>query len=114
EKALAAVAEASIAVMLAQRPAQRVEAVFGADDAAQIARHLALREDGRAILLVELQHLTRSLPQRQTHGDDAAGRGAGNEIEIVMDGLAQPILDLGQKRRGKHAFDAAAVNGENS
>src|SRR6185312_11697783 len=72
------------------------------------------RENAGAGLLVELQHLARGHAQAEPDGDDAAGRGAGDEVEIFIDRLAQPVLDLGEKGRRKDALDAAAIDGEDT
>ena len=51
---------------------------------------------------------------RQAQGDDAAGRGAGNQVEVVADGLAVQamLFQPGQDDGGENAFDPAAVDGK--
>ena len=114
EQALAAVAEEAAAEGPTDDVAQRLEAVFGAQQAAQIAGESARLEDARAELLVELQQLAGGQPEPEPDGEDAASRRTGDQVEIIVDRLADAILDLRQERGREDALDAAAIDGQDT
>src|SRR6185437_9821551 len=107
-------AEPAVAERLADDLAHRLEAVLGAQQPAQMAGDARRFEDAGAELLVELQELAGGEAKAQPDGDDAARRRSGDEVEIVIDRLAQPVLDLGQEGGGKDALDAAAIDGQDA
>jgi len=68
-----------------------------------------LVEDRRALLHVELEDLAGGQPEAESDGDDAAGRGASNEVEIAADRMFEMLFETRKERGRKNAADAAAV-----
>ena len=54
----------------------------------------AVRENARAMLLVEVQHFSRCHPCRESERDDRAGQGANNEVEVVRQALTSMLLEV--------------------
>ncbi|KFB69568.1 MAG: hypothetical protein CAPSK01_000627 [Candidatus Accumulibacter vicinus] len=99
--------------------AQRAGVVFGAQHA---LAEQALREDLAAELTVLGEHFgdTHSLGQRG--GDDRAGRGAGDQVEVVRQAkvvasampLGEHLLDAFENAQRENAAQAAAVEREDA
>ena len=75
---------------------------------------MLLAEDRRPLLDVELQDVARGQTEAEADGDDAAGRRAGDEVEVPADGMFEMLFDPGEECGRKHAADAAAVEREDA
>src|SRR5262249_32851905 len=114
----AALSKPSPAQHAFQRAAQRLRGVLG-DEEVRHAAHLRaypvlhctviLVEDRRPLLHVELEDVAGGQPEAEPDGDDAAGRGARDEIEIAGDRMFEMLFQTSQKRGREYAADTAAV-----
>src|SRR5205814_9381054 len=62
--------------------------------------------------LVEIDHVVDAVPACQTGGDDGSGARSGDVVEVLMQWLADDLLDSLQKRERQNAADAAAIESE--
>ena len=76
-------------------------------------------EDLGTVLLVELDHVSRSVlgtavaaRHRQSNGDDSPGRGPRDHIEQLGDRSLRAVFDLGQDDGRDDPAHAATIEGE--
>src|SRR5271157_1547242 len=74
----------------------------------------SLWEDLRSTRLVERADFLGAGPHRQADGDDAAGRGARDQVEVLDDPPAGDLLERRQRRRRERPHDAATVETEDA
>ena len=48
-------------------------------------------------------------PETEPYGDDAAGRGPRDQIEVTADRMFEVLFEARQERGRKHAADATAI-----
>ena len=70
---------------------------------------VALVEDRRALRFVKPQDFARRQSKPKSDGNDAAGGGAGDQIEIGSDRRPSLLFQLGEKCGRKNTTDAAAI-----
>ncbi len=70
---------------------------------------MLLVEDRRTLLDIELEDVAGRKPKPEADGDDAAGRRAGDEVEVAADRMFEMLFETRQEGGRKHAADAAAV-----
>jgi len=95
-----------------QRRLEPVGPVLGAEQPTQPGQHGHAGEDRRALVDVELEDLPRRQPGAERERDDAAGRGAGDEVEVLDDGRADVLLQPGEESRREDPAHSAAIQCE--
>lgn len=73
-----------------------------------------LIEDPRTAGEVEVEDFCAAQACSQGQCDDASGRSASDQVEVVDDALARQLLDLGDEGGGHRALQTAPVDGQNS
>ena len=73
-------------------------------------------EDARALLLVEGDQALRrqGIGRAEGAGEDAAGGGAGDQVEQLPDALLRAPFDLGQHESGDESSNPSTVDAEHS
>jgi hypothetical protein len=107
-----AVAETTFAEDREERVMQGLGRVLGSGESTQAAGPAAVPEDPRSVLVVELDDLPRRQAHAETEGDDAAGRGAGDEVEVVGDPQLEVVLTAGEDGGAEHAPQPTTVQAE--
>src|SRR2546428_13146624 len=110
----ATLAQCLLAECRFQRSAQGLDMVLGEADAAQRTSKPVTREDDRTQALVKAQDVCSRHAQPQAQGDNATGRGAGDQVKEMGNALAQRLLQQRQEGSGNNTLDATAVNREDS
>jgi hypothetical protein len=108
DKPETALAEGSVSEDIVQSALQRPGRVLGSNQVAQDPS-VAQVEDARAVLGVEVDDLCRAQAGPERESDDAAGRRARDEVEVLGDGQTEVLFGFGQHRGREHALVAAAV-----
>jgi hypothetical protein len=116
------IAQGGAAELLDQHVAQRLAVVFGTEDLAreiaQLAdrtrRQPAAREDRRAVLHEQVAQQRHRHFEGQRDGEQAADRGAGDEVEAPAQRFAGHLFQLGQDTGGVQAQVAAAGQREDA
>jgi hypothetical protein len=117
DEAIFGLVEFSALKDLLQRRAQRRVRMLGAEQLAQQsgnAEPARGRKNRRTHLPIEIPDGLGGDSVGDAQCQDSAGRGAGDEVEIVADRAADLVLDLGQNGSGECALDAATVQAQDS
>jgi hypothetical protein len=72
-------------------------------------RAVLLVEDRRPLLHVKLEDVAGGQPEAKPDGDDAAGRGARDKIEVAADRVFEVLFEASEERGREHPADATAV-----
>jgi hypothetical protein len=101
EKALECALEGVRVVTLVEQPLAAADAL----------KDVAI-EDLRTLVLVERDQLRggQRVGGTQSAGEDAAGRGAGDEVEELEDALPGAPLDLGQHEGGNKGHEPPSID----
>jgi hypothetical protein len=89
-------------------------AVARTEEPLERPRQTPAREDLVPGIEIEVEDLARAHAEPQREGDDAARRGAGDEIEMLGHRPPDLLFDRRQERGREHAFDPAAVDRQNA
>ena len=70
---------------------------------------MVLTEDSRPLVNVEFEYLRRRHSHAEPDGDDAAGRGAGNQVKEIADRPLCVLLDRRQEGSRERPEQSTAV-----